>query len=121
VFMKLFQSIDSFRGESDIRTYLYRMAVNRSIDLIRSRRVREEKMGKIEVKTVQESHLEPKFAEIIEKLDEKHRVVLLLSEVAGFSYREIAEALDTKVGTVKSRVNRAITELRKIYAKEGLL
>lgn len=120
VFTKLMDSIHTFRGEADIRTFLYRMAVNRAIDLIRSNRRLEEKAEK--AAPVTESvpgHDKASFSDLVRPLDEDHRTVLLLAEVGGFKYAEIAKILGIQTGTVKSRVNRAVTKLREIYASEG--
>lgn len=120
VFTKLIDSLGSFRGEADIRTFLYRMAVNRSIDLIRSNRRQEDKAVKaVPVSQAAPAHDKPSFADLVMPLDEDHRTVLLLAEVGGFKYSEIAQMLKIKIGTVKSRVNRAVLKLREIYAAEG--
>ncbi len=122
VFTKLMGSLHTFRGEADIRTFLYRMAVNRSIDMIRFNRRLEEKAEKAAPATrALPGHDKPSFADLVSPLDEDHRTVLLLAEVGGFKYAEIAKMLGIEIGTVKSRVNRAVTKLREIYAAEGKL
>ncbi len=114
VFIKLFDNFSAFRAESSIKTYLYRMTINRSIDLIRKNRTadkyleksaREERVGK-----------ENSFIlwDLLGRLDINHRAPLLLSEIGGFSYKEISEILGLNTGTVKSRINRAVNRLREM-------
>ena len=50
--------------------------------------------------------------DLLNRLDINHRAPLLLSEVGGFTYNEIADILDINAGTVKSRINRAIGKMR---------
>ncbi|MCX8093569.1 MAG: RNA polymerase sigma factor [Candidatus Goldbacteria bacterium] len=110
VFVKLFHSLNSFRGESDIKTYLYRMTVNKAIDFIRSNKLHNEK---IEILGVKENmFFKNDLYELLAMLDTEHKIPLLLAEIAGFSYKEIAEILNINIGTVKSRINRAINKLK---------
>jgi len=118
VFIKLFNSLDSFRGDSDIKTYLYRMAINSSIDYIRRQSTHRDKLEKMEPETSVSMPDSLSFYSLVDKLDDDHKAVLLLSEIGGFKYDEIADILQTKTGTVKSRASRAIVKLREILAKE---
>ena len=117
VFVKLFYSLDSFRGESDIKTYLYRMTINKSIDLIRSNKLHNDKLENMPRKN-NNSFFKSDLYDLLETLDLDHKIPLLLSEIGGFSYKEIAKILDINIGTVKSRINRAINKL-KDKVKEG--
>jgi RNA polymerase sigma-70 factor (ECF subfamily) len=119
VFIKLAGSIDSFRGESDIKTYLYRMAVNNSIDYIRKQSTHREKIEKVQVHEYASASSSLILDSLLDQLDEDHSVPLLLSEVGGFKYGEIAKILNIKPGTVKSRINRAIMKLRETLKKEA--
>lgn len=118
VFMKLLDSPDIFRGESDIKTFLYRMTVNRSIDLIRSESSRRERAEKV----FSDKTVHPDTALLIEDalslLTEEQKIVLILSETAGLKYNEIAKILGISEGTVKSRINRAIRSINEKITKE---
>ncbi|HDQ26506.1 MAG TPA: RNA polymerase sigma factor [bacterium] len=118
VFIKLFDSINSFRGDANIKTYLYRMTINRCIDLIRQRKMQDNKMDRIAQKNSVPADSGFILWDLLDKLDINHRAPLLLSEVGGFSYKEISKILEIKEGTVKSRVNRAINRLKDLIDKE---
>ena len=118
VFIKLFNALDSFRGESDIKTYLYRMTVNKAIDLIRSNKLYNNKLEKIQVKG-NNTFLKTELYNLLKTLDLEHKVPLLLAEIGGFSYKEIAEILNINIGTVKSRINRAINKLKNRAKEEN--
>jgi|YelNatPaOPRAMG01_1025707.scaffolds.fasta_scaffold05587_9 RNA polymerase sigma-70 factor (ECF subfamily) len=112
VFVKLYYALDSFRGESDIKTFIYRMTVNKSIDLIRSNKLHNNKIEKIQIKE-NNTFLKSDLYNLLNILDLNYRLPLLLSEIGGFTYKEIAQILNINIGTVKSRINRAINKLRK--------
>lgn len=115
VFVKLSASISSFRGDSEITTYLYRMAVNESIDLMRRRSMMDRKHETIRPEEKKEAQGASTLIieEALASLPEEQRAAILLSEIAGFKYREIAEILEVEVGTVKSRMNRAMKRLKE--------
>jgi len=135
VFTKLFRSIQDFRGKSKFYTYLYRMAVNTTIDHTR-------KMGKFSAFSLDEEgafepsgepeqrpdriflrkELEGKLNLALEKLPPDQRMALVLREVEGLSYQEMAEAMGCSIGTVMSRLHyarRRVQTLLKDYLKEG--
>ena len=119
VFIKLFNSYNSFRGDCNIKTYLYRMAVNKAIDLIRYRKLTNDKYEYLQYTTNEKNtHQQVELDALLSKIPEVFRIPLLLSEISGFRYREIAEILDINIGTVKSRVHRGMKILKKNYYKE---
>jgi RNA polymerase sigma-70 factor (ECF subfamily) len=122
VFIKLFENFSSFRGDSSLKTYLYRMTVNRSIDYIRSQSLRA---GKLEQMEIEESKTPDSsralLDSLLEKLAPELKVPVLLAEIGGFSYKEISKIMNINIGTVKSRINRGIIRIREIAAKEGVL
>ncbi len=119
VFIKLFDSIDSFKGRSDIRTYLYRMAVNRSIDYMRSQSLHSRKLDEIKPEESVENKDHSLLHSLLDRINTDLKVPVMLSEIGGFSYKEISEILEINIGTVKSRINRAMTKLKEIAAKEA--
>lgn len=123
VFIKLFDSFQTFRGESNIKTYLYRMTVNKSIDYIRFQSLHSKKNEEIELPEPGVNN-DPDAARatldsLLENLKDDLKIPVLLSEIGGFSYKEIASILKINLGTVKSRINRGITRLKELAAKEA--
>jgi RNA polymerase sigma-70 factor (ECF subfamily) len=122
VFIKLFEGYSSFRGESDIKTYLYRMTVNKTIDYIRSRNLRSDKIENMELPEPKKTDSNISMLDsLLDKLNDELKAPILLAEIGGFSYKEIAEIMDINLGTVKSRINRGIAKLREYAEKEALL
>lgn len=136
VFLKVFRHISGFRGDSSLRTWLFRIAFSEILNRVRWSRRRylhrtvsiEEKAqdtsdGHVPLQLVDdgatpEDALERKeqetaFQNALWKLSEEHRSVAILRDVQGFSYAEIAEILNISMGTVKSRLARARGELKK--------
>ena len=121
VFIKLFDSFRTFRGEANIKTYLYRMTVNKSIDYIRFQSLHSKKNEEIEIPEAAKNTDSAKATldSLLENLKDDLKIPVLLSEIGGFSYKEIASILRINLGTVKSRINRGITRLKELAAKEA--
>ena len=123
VFLQAFRSLDQFSGRSRFETWLYRLAVNESLQHLR--RNRRWRYHALDWEPMDESHhgedaerkelLEQCFA----RIDPELRSIFLLREVEGLSYHDIAEALQIPKGTVGSRLNRARRELRQILSELG--
>jgi RNA polymerase sigma-70 factor, ECF subfamily len=123
VFLQLFRSIGQFDRRSRFETWLYRLAVNESLQhLRRSRRWRGQPL---DWEPMDESHPEENAdrKELLEgalaRLDPELRSIFLLREVEGLSYRDLAEALQVPEGTVGSRLNRARRELQQHLSDLG--
>jgi RNA polymerase sigma-70 factor (ECF subfamily) len=125
-FVRLYQSLHKFRGESSLATYLTRIAINLSLNEIRRRGRRrqiyltnsEEKIEKIADTA---NHNEQKeMSELIQnglqKLPAKFRTVIVLRLIDGYSTEETAKILNLPVGTVLSRLSRAQIKLKKVLA-----
>lgn len=134
-FLKALRSIGSFRGDCSLKTWLFRIAINESRNRFRwwKRRRREttfsldSTVGDSETavwETMADDGVSPEEAAIrrersqrLEKalgeLKAVYREVVTLCDIEGLSYEECANALDTNVGTVKSRLSRGREELRK--------
>ena len=135
-FIKVYKSIGSFNFESSFSTWLYRIVTNSCLDFLRKNKTKiysidnpiETEDGQVQREIVDNSDtpeelLEKKMTKelvhkCIEKLDENHRVVILLRDIQDFSYEEISEILDCSIGTVKSRINRARSNLKNIIINE---
>lgn len=135
--IKVFKSIKSFNFESAFSTWLYRIVTNTCLDFLRKQNKNVYSIdnpiytedGEIErdipgdLSDTPEEMLEKKLTKelvnnSIEKLDENHRVVIILRDIQGFSYDEISSILECSIGTVKSRINRARKSLKDILLKE---
>lgn len=124
-FVKAFQGLKRFTPAASFYTWLYRIAVNTCLDRRRKRSVRAGAVptgGNDFLDAVPsaapspESTYETKqkteaLRAALNRLSEKLRIPLVLREMEGLSYEEIAAALDVSIGTVKSRISRAREEL----------
>jgi len=121
VFLTVYRNLDNFRFESQFTTWLYRITVNKCKDYMRKVKIRniftpiKEAEGKTEDVVAPESNdISLIVHKAISKLPEKLRVPLLLKEIEGMSYQEIAETVQCEIGTVKSRIFRAREGLKNI-------
>lgn len=119
VFITVYRHLKSFRFESQFTTWLYRITINKCKDHLRKKNIRS-----IFLPLKDE---EPVFESINEDTDIKHivrnaiatlpdklRLPLVLKDLEGFSYQEIADTMECEIGTVKSRIFRAREALKKI-------
>jgi RNA polymerase sigma-70 factor, ECF subfamily len=136
-FLRAFQSIVHFRGESDLRTWIYRIAINQArnrwrwwrrrrrdvtvsidapeigngrlglVSTLRSKNVKDPEQDALE------SERERALKKALSSLRRVYREAVVLRDIEGFAYEEIATALDISVGTVKSRLARGRQELRR--------
>ena len=125
VFLRVFRSAGSFRGESAPETWLYRITKNASLDLFRkqARHADETEADPEAPEPVdpdpsmrpEEALLRKERYETLQKaigeLPEEYREALLLKEEGGLSYEQIASVLDCPLGTVRSRISRARSRL----------
>jgi len=128
VFISVYHKLKEFRFESKFTTWLYRITVNKCRDYLRKKRVRS---IFVPIKDSDTEYGTGPFSEnvdipnlvriAIEKLPEKLRIPLVMRDIDGFSYKEIADQMGTEVGTIKSRIFRARESLKLIlepYQKE---
>lgn len=130
-FIRAFQSIHRFKGESSFFTWLYRIAVNSSLTFLRRRKIRRffsldhvdeegvppEVIDALQVSGGQERKLvlrdlQERLNEAFLKLSLTHRTVVTLFEIEGLSHQEIADVLGCSVGTVRSRLHYAKQQLQ---------
>ncbi len=125
VFIKAYQALGQFRGTASFSTWLYRIAVNHCTDLLRkaARRKTEsweallEREGeKAEALFAASPHIESSehtelLAKLLSHLSETSRTILVLREVQGLNYQQLAEALGCTVDAVKGRLKRARQEM----------
>ena len=136
-FLRAWRSIESFRGESGFATWLLRITMNLCVDHARHKQVQPQTqpltVGEDEMErplpdpaptpeeALENSELGRELAAALGEISEEHRSIVLLRDVSGLSYTEIAETLEISEGTVKSRLSRARLALRAILQKRGNL
>ena len=131
-FFAVWQGLKDFRGESSFSTWLYRLASNACVDLLRREgRQRAVSLDDGELKldapapipTPQEEaerrELRERIEEGLQALPPEYRAVLVLREIHQLRYEEIAGALGLDMGTVKSRISRGRKRLRRFLLKSG--
>lgn len=133
-FIKAYTSLDQYHGGS-FKSWLTRIATNRCYDVIRAERRRP--AGSLDAEPVEAEptwSMEPASEEpesyasrsqlshyletALNQLSEDQRVVVVLYDVHGYSYEEIAEIVDASLGTVKSRISRGRSRLREILRND---
>ena len=134
-FLAAWRGLPSFRGEANFATWLYRLTSNAAIDYLRRQKkergdmsLDDEDLGLDAVDTgpgpqdaAERTEVRTAVAAGLQQLSEGHRQVLVLREIQGLSYEEIADVLEVDLGPVKSRISRARTALRKILLENGNL
>lgn len=123
VFIRFYQSMDRFKGESSLGTYLARIAINLSLNEIKRRKRKAFLFFPLEAARNVRSDENENGDEIdslrreIEKLEPEFRVVVSLRIIQGYSTEETAEILSVPVGTVLSRLYRAQKKLKESLSK----
>jgi RNA polymerase sigma-70 factor (ECF subfamily) len=130
-FIKAYQALKSFKGGSSFYTWVYRIAVNKTINFLKQRKNRVQmSLNDLDfnaehdpdmVALVSENtprreagltELQEKLNEAMQKLSEVHRLVVTLHDVQGLPHEEIAQIMDCNVGTVRSRLFYARQQLQ---------
>lgn len=132
VFIKAFRSLGRFRRESSFSTWIYRITVNTCNDELKKKKRKKtvsmdagtDSEGKIfrsqnpasvkgPAEIFENKELGAVLAGILEEINPDHKTVILLRDIYGCSYDEIAGITGCSAGTVKSRISRARNEVRK--------
>ncbi len=126
IFIKAYEALPRFRLDSSFYTWIYRITVNKCRDEMRRRKVRRflsfqtlvdeanrELTAKLSVPP-EDRDAKEIVALGLQALPEKFRSAIILKDIDGMSYEEIAEVLQCELGTVKSRLSRARSMLRKV-------
>ena len=134
VFIEAYRSIDSFRGDASLSTWLYRLSMNKSLDFIRAKKRQKrgsgllslfdnEKMSKLNVQDSGQPHSQMEDEEkrqilhvAVSKLPERQKKAIILSKFEGLSQEQVAEVLDTTVSSVESLLVRAKRNLRDLLS-----
>jgi RNA polymerase sigma-70 factor (ECF subfamily) len=130
-FVRAWQALKNFRGQSAFYTWLFRITMNVASDRLRQRGARgrafgTERIGEEEMeRTMPDTELTPderavrveqraRIDKALATLPEHHRTIIMLSDLEGLSYREIADVLEIPMGTVMSRLHNARKKLRDV-------
>lgn len=140
VFIEVFQSLRHFRGDAQLSTWIYRIAVSKCLDGLkkRKRKKRISSIGKVlhidnmldwfSSDSTASTHVEEKeslreISEALDKLPDNQRIAFTLSKIEGYSNREIAEIMKTTIVSVETWIHRAknktAEELQRILQKQG--
>ena len=122
VFVRVHKNLDSFRGEANIKTWLYKVTVNTCLNIRKSKKqyyrkwLKAKNNFKLSVRDKQESVIDDIEAkellyQLLEQLPVKEKVCILLKEIESLSYKEICDILGISLGTCKSRLSHARQKL----------
>ena len=136
-FLKAWRSLSSFQEESSFATWMHRLTTNVCLDYLRKQTRRQNISTAVSLDDEESGWSEPAdhtqdpqqqleqqeqrqvLAKALNELPEHHRRLLIMRELSGLSYQEIADALNMDLGTVKSGISRARERLRKILLRDG--
>ncbi|MFV0605387.1 MAG: RNA polymerase sigma factor [Niabella sp.] len=136
VFVQVYQSIQSFKGESKLSTWIYRIATTKSLDHERKKK-RKKRFGFVKSIFGDENEVvinppdfhhpgvaldqkenAAKLFRAIDKLPENQKIAFILNKTEGLSYQEVSEVMNVSVSSIESLLHRAKNNLRKILEKE---
>ena len=121
-FITAFRKAESFRGDAAFGTWLYRIAINAAKDLVRRRRPTEEigEHGGIgRPDPGDEVSLRLDLAAALRELPEEYRDAVVMHDLGGVPYEDIARATGVRIGTVKSRISRGRRRLAELMEPGG--
>ena len=132
VFLKVFKGIDKFENRSSITTWIYRITVHTAINIAKSRshgkkffEVLDDSISSVlsnpEDNVEHKSDLknrEEYVQKMLASLEPRHRSYLVLREMQGLSYEEIAEVMGENINSVRTHIKRAREKLIKLFGKE---
>jgi RNA polymerase sigma-70 factor (ECF subfamily) len=135
IFLKVFRNISGFKGEAALKTWIFRVAFSEILNRLRwwKRRHRFATMSldaepngngagpthsvaspnPTPEEALQSKEQENAIQQALGRLSKEHRSIIVLRDIEGFSYNEIADVLGVSIGTVKSRLARARADLKK--------
>src|SRR4051812_29687094 len=134
-FVKAWKSIKRFRGQSSFYTWIYRIVMNVTIDWLRKKQIKAggaefddsiqlkdvdpasktlPKPDAVPLETLEQREIRAEIDKAIAQLSPEHRAVILMKEIEGMQYHEIAESLGCSIGTVMSRLFYARKKLQNL-------
>lgn len=133
--LRVYRAIGSFKGQSSFATWVYRITMNTCLDELRRKKNRQatsldnlldQGWGPTDGENVPErraiqAETRRQLSGLIRELPEDMRSAVVLRDVQGYSYEEIAQILDVNVGTIKSRISRGREKLREKLSSKAEL
>jgi RNA polymerase sigma-70 factor (ECF subfamily) len=129
-FVQAWRSLERFRGDSAVSTWLYRIAVNEALARLRRKRLSTTELDEVREgerlaadvslepqQAVEAGELEAFLADRIRALEPEYRAPLVLRDVVGFSNQEVADILELSLPAAKSRIHRARMQIREDYER----
>jgi len=134
VFVYAFKSINSFRGESSLSTWLYKLSMNKSLDFIRAKKRQKrgsgllnsmdnEEMSRLNVSDTNQPHAQLEEEEkrqilhaAIDRLPDRQKRAIILSRFEGLSQEQVAEVMETSVSSVESLLVRGKKKLKELLS-----
>ncbi len=127
-FLSAYQALDGFKGDARFFTWLYRIAMNHAVDLRRKHRVVVRLDGQPDEdsqpldqsddsrpeQSAERAEEVARLRRALQLLSPEHRLVLIMKDIEGMKYEEMAESLKVPIGTIRSRLHRARFELKGI-------
>ena len=134
VFVKAHGGLKNFRGESSFKTWLLRITANRCKDFFKKRRLRTvaletpegeiidaPALGQRPDQLVESKELGAAIDAALKTLPEKHRTAIVLRELQGLSYEDMAQVMQCSMGTVMSRLHHARKKMQKVLVEMGVV
>ncbi len=134
VFIKVHRNLNSFRGDAKIKTWLYKITVNTSINILRKRKSQNnlykkaknklkitlnlEEAESLEDKVIEGMEADKIYDKIFSQLPEHYRTCIILKNIEGLSYKEICSILNISQNTLKTRLLRGKKKLLEFINKE---
>lgn len=135
-FLHAYQALDSFKGDAQFFTWLYRIAFNTAISLKRKQKsvlrieagrtdwgVREPQDTSEESRpghALERGERERKVQDALNRMSAEHKTVLVMKDMEGMKYEDMAQVLEVPIGTIRSRLHRARLELRELLEHEDV-
>jgi RNA polymerase sigma-70 factor (ECF subfamily) len=137
-FISAYQSLHTFKGDSQLFTWLYRIAMNAAITMKRKKKAvisldtgskhdllidpMDQSVDNQPGDSMERNEDEARLKDALAKLSAEHRAVVVMKDIDDMKYEEIAAILEIPIGTVRSRLHRARLELRELleHKKETL-
>ena len=130
VFIKVYYHLDSFRGESELKTWIYRIAINKSKDYLRSFSTRWKNLMKMQSNFVEEQAADAEMAvmegesqtelgALVLQLPIKYREIIILFYYKEFTVEEISHILQLNKNTIKTRLNRGRSKIKDLMVERG--
>lgn len=131
IFVRAYQKINKYNYKSSFSTWLYRIATNLCIDELRKRKNNINPIPLDDALYMADSNTPEDIAimndrkkqvwDALDSLKEKERAIIILKDIEGLSYNEIAEVFDCSLGRVKSRIHEARQKLKTVLERNGQL